>query len=204
MYTGGFTLFDTCVQLPFRPSILPQSDEENSTSDLEDVLTKSIMDTVGTKDTSFATNTADEENSTSDLEDVLTKSDMDTVGTKDTSFATNMADVGTKDTSFASVDSGTKCASSSRGTKGSGRGHKRKKHSSSTGTRPKKRRAFRPRNPNKTASKIRAKAIVNSRKTMRSRQPLLPYSLDNLLSKKQKTCCQTKHIERGGPYFASI
>ena len=87
LYTGGFTFFDTCVQLPLRPSILPQSNEENSTSDLEDVLTKSIMDTVGTKDTSFATNTADEENSTLDLEDVLTKSIMDTVGTKDTSFA---------------------------------------------------------------------------------------------------------------------
>ena len=85
MYTGGFTFFDTCIQLPLRPSILLQSDEENSTLDLEDVLTKSSMDTVGTKNTSFATNTAD---------------------------------VGTKDTSFASVDSGTKSASSSRGTKG--------------------------------------------------------------------------------------
>ena len=35
LYTGGFTFFDTCVQLPLRPSILPQSDEENSTSDLD-------------------------------------------------------------------------------------------------------------------------------------------------------------------------
>ena len=109
LYTGGFTFFDTCVQLPSRPSILPQSDEENSTSDLEDVLMKSIMDTVGTKDSSFAS--------------------VDS-GTKDTSFATNTADVGTKDTSFASVDSGTKSASSSRGTKGSGHGRKRKKRSS--------------------------------------------------------------------------
>ena len=57
--TGGFTFFDTCIHLPLRLSILPQSDEENSTLDLEDVLMKSSMDTVGTKDTSFATNTAD-------------------------------------------------------------------------------------------------------------------------------------------------
>ena len=183
LYTGGVTFFDTCVQLPSRPSILPQSDEENSTLDLEDVLMKSIMDTVGTEDSSFAS--------------------VDS-GTKDTSFATNMADVGTKDTSFASVDSGTKSASSSRGTKGSGHGHKRKKHSSSTGTRPKKRRAFKPRNPNTTASKIRAKAIVNSRKTTRSRQPLLPYSLDDLLSKNRKRVAKPNTLKEKGPYFASI
>ena len=171
LYTGGFTFFDTCVQLPSRPSILPQSDEENSTSDLEDVLIKSIMDTVGTKDTSFGTNTAD---------------------------------VGTKDTLFASVDSGTKSASSSRGTKGSGRGCKHKKHSSSTGTRPKKRRAFKPRNPNTTASKIRAKAIVNSRKTTRSRQPLLPYSLDNLLSKNRKRVAKPNTLKEEDPILQAF
>ena len=171
MYTSGFTFFDTCIQLPLRPSILPQSDEENSTLDLEDVLTKSSMDTVCTKDTSFATNTAD---------------------------------VGTKDTSFASVDSGTKSASSSRGTKGSGHGGKCKKHSSSTGTRPKKKCALRPRNPNKTASKIHAKAIVNSRKTMRSRQPLLPYSLDDLLSKNRKCVAKRNTLKEEDPILQAF
>ena len=183
LYTGGFTFFDTCVQLPSRPSILPQSDEENSTSDLEDVLTKSIMDTVGTKDSSFAS--------------------VDS-GTKDTSFATNMTDVGTKDTSFASVDSGTKSASSSRGTKGSGHGRKCKKRSSSTGTRPKKRRAYKPRNQNTTASKIHAKAIVNSRKTMRSRQPLLPYSLDDLLSKNRKRVAKPNTLKEEDPILQAF
>ena len=129
---------------------------------------------------------------------------MDTVGTKDTSFATNMADVGTKDTSFASVDSGTKSASSSRGTKGSGHGRKRKKRSSSTGTRPKKRHALRPRNPNKTASRIRAKTIVNSRKTMRSRQPLLPYSLDDLLSKNRKRVAKPSTLKEEDPILQAF
>ena len=171
LYTGGFTFFDTCIQLPLRPSILPQSDEENSTLDLEDVLTKSSMDTVGTKDTLFATNTAD---------------------------------VGTKDTSFASVDSGTKSASSSRGTKGSGHGRKCKKCSSSTGTRPKKRCALRPRNPNKTASRIHAKAIVNSCKTMLSRQPLLPYSLDDLLSKNRKRVAKPNTLKEEDPILQAF
>ena len=183
LYTGGFTFFDTCVQLPSRPSILPQSNEENSTSDLEDVLTKSIMDTVGTKDSSFAS--------------------VDS-GTKDTSFATNTADVGTKDTLFASVDSGTKSASSSRGTKGSGHGRKRKKRSSSTGTRPKKRHAYKPRNPNTTASKIHAKAIVNSRKTMQSRQPLLPYSFDDLLSKNRKRVAKPNTLKEEDPILQAF
>ena len=120
---------------------------------------------------------------------------MDTVGTKDTSFATNTADVGTKDTLFASVDSGTK---------GSGHGRKRKKHSSSTGTRPKKRYALRPRNPNKTASRICAKAIVNSRKTTRSRQPLLPYSLDDLLSKNRKHVAKPNTLKEEDPILQAF
>ena len=40
LYTGGFIFFDTCIQQPLRPSILPQSEEENSTLDLEDMFTK--------------------------------------------------------------------------------------------------------------------------------------------------------------------
>ena len=162
LYTGGFTFFDTCVQQPSRASILAKSDEENSTSDLEDVLTKSIINTVGTNDSSFATNTAD---------------------------------VGTKDTSFASVDSGTN---------GSGCGRKRKKRSSSTGTRPKKRRALKPSKPNTTASKIRAKAIVNSRKTTRSRQPLLPYSLDDLLSKNRKRVAKPNTLKEEDPILQAF
>ena len=152
LYTGGFTFFDTCIQPP-RPSILPQSDEENSTLDLENLLTN--------------------------------ESSIHTNGTKDTSFASDTAPVSTKDTSFTSVDSGTKFTSSSRGTKRSGHGRKCKQRSSSTGPRPKKRRALR-RIQNKTASIIRSKAIVHSRKTKRSRQPLLSYSLDDLLSKNKK------------------
>ena len=74
----------------------------------------------------------------------------------------------------------------------------------STGTRPKKRRAFKPRNPNTTASKIRAKAIVNSRKTTRSRQPLLPYSLDNLLSKNRKRVAKLKTLKEEDPILQAF
>ena len=188
LYTGGFTFFDTCVQQPSRASILAKSDEENSTSDLEDMLTKSIIDTVGTNDSSFATNTANV--GTKDTSFASVDS-----GTKDTSFATNTADVGTKDTSFASVDSGTN---------GNGRGRKRKKRSSSTGTRPKKRRALKPRKPNTTASKIRAKAIVNSRKTTGSRQPLLLYSLDDLLSKSRKRVAKPNTLKEEDPILQAF
>ena len=186
--TGGFTFFDTCVQLHSRASILAKSDEENSSLDLEDMLTKSIMDTVGTNDSSFATNTADV--GTKDTSFASVDS-----GTKDTSFATNKADVGTKDTLFASVDSGTK---------GSGRGRKCKKRSSSTGTRPKKRRALKPRKPNTTASKIRAKAIVNSCKTTQSRQPLLLYSLDDLLSKNRKRVAKPNTLKEEDPILQAF
>ena len=214
LYTGGFTFFDTCVQQPSRASILAKSIEENSTSDLEDVLTKSIIDTVGTNDSSFATNTADV--GTKDTSFASGDS-----GTKDTSFATNTADVGTKDTSFASVDSGTKdtsfatntadvgtkdtsFASVDSGTNGSGRGRKRKKRSSSTGTRPKKRCALKPRKPNTTASKICAKAIVNSRKTTQSRQPLLLYSLDDLLSKNRKRVAKPNTLKEEDPILQAF
>ena len=146
------------------------------------------MDTVGTNDSSFATNTADV--GTKDTSFASVDS-----GTKDTSFATNTADVGTKDTSFASVDSGTK---------GSGHGRKCKKRSSSTGTRPKKRHALKPRKPNTTASKTCAKAIVNSRKTTRSRQPLLPYSLDDLLSKNRKRVAKPNTLKEEDPILQAF
>ena len=169
LYTGRFTFFDTCIQPP-RPSILPQSEEENSTLDLEDVLTKSSIHTNGTKDTSLASDTAP---------------------------------VSTKDTSFTRVDSGTKSTSSSRGTKGSGRGRKHKQRSSSTGPRPKKRHALR-RNQNKTASKIRSKAIVKSRRTKRSRQPLLSYSLDDLLSKNKKRGAKPNTLKEEDPILKAF
>ena len=104
LYTSGFTFLDTCVQQALRQSILPQSSEDkNSTLDLEDMLT-------GVENGKSSIHTG-------------------TDGTKDTSFANDTAAVGTKDTSFTSVDSGTKSASSSRGTKGSRHGHKRKRRS---------------------------------------------------------------------------
>ena len=171
MYTGGFTFFDTCIQQPLRPSILPQSEEENSTLDLEDMFTKSSIHTNGTKDTLFASDTAA---------------------------------VGTKDTSFTSVDSGTKSTSSFRGTNGNGHGHKHRKRSSSTGPRPKKRHALRPRNQNKTANKICSKAIVNSRRTTHSRQPLLPYSLDDLLSKNKKRGAKPNTLKEEDPILKAF
>ena len=76
-------------------------------------------------------------------------------------------------------------------TKRSGRCYKCKQRSSSTGPRPKRRHPLR-RNQNKTASIIHSKAIVHSRRTKRSRQPLLSYSLDDLLSKNKK--CVAKPI----------
>ena len=131
LYTGGSTFFDTCVQQPLRQSILPQSsDDKDSTLDLEDMLT----------------GCAENENKKSSIH-------TGTDGTKDTSFANDMA-AGTKDTLFTSVDSGTKSASSSKGTRGGGHGQKCKRRSSSTGPRPKKRRVIKPRNQKNTANKF--------------------------------------------------
>ena len=169
---ADFTFFDTCIQVPSIPSILPQSEEENSTLDLEDVLMKGSIHTNGTKDTSFASDTAP-------------------VSTKDTSFTTY------------SVDSGTKSTSSSRGTKRSGCGCKRKHRSSSTGPRPKKRHPLR-RNQNKTASIIHSKAIVHSRRTKRSRQPLLSYSLDDLLSKNKKRGAKPNTLKEEDPILKAF
>ena len=168
------------MQQPLRQSILPQSSEdENSTLDLEDILTGGV------------------ENEKSSIH-------TGTDGTKDTSFANDMAAAGTKDTSFTSVDSGTKSASSSRGTKGSGCDHKCKRRSSSTGPRPKKRRVLAARNQKKTANKIRSKAVVQSHRTTHSRQPLLQYSLDDLLSNNKKRGAKPNTLKEEDPILKAF
>ena len=181
LYTGGFTFFDTCVQQPLRQSILPQSsDDKNSTLDLEDILM----------------GCAENENKKSSIH-------TGTDGTKDTSFANDMA-AGTKDTSFTSVDSGTKSVSSSRGTRGSGHGWKCNRRSSSTGPRPKKRHVIKLRNQMNTTNKICFRAIVLSRRTMHSRQPLLEYSLDDILSNKKKRGAKPNTLKEEDPILKAF
>ena len=187
MFTGGFTYFDTCIQQSFHPTILSPEGSENENSTLE--LETELM------------NIDDESSIYASI--VSTKAtllgSLGAPGTKDTSFS------GIKDSSFSSVDSGTKSASSSRGTKGSACGHKHKcKRSSSAGPRPKKRHALRPRNNNKTANKIHSKAIVQSCRATRSRHPLLEYTLDDLLSNNKKHGAKPNTLKEEDPILKAF
>ena len=84
---------------------------------------------------------------------------------------------GTNDVSFETV---TSTNSGKSGTKHS----KRRKRSPSA--RPKRRPGLRSRSKT-PANKIRKRAIVKAHNTKRSRQPLLNYTLDDILSNKRKT-----------------
>ena len=60
------------------------------------------------------------------------------------------------------------------------------------------------RNQKKTANKIHSKAIVQSHRTTHSRQPLLQYSLDDLLSNNKKCGAKPNTLKEEDPILKAF